>query len=226
MMVHLLMAPAACWILMATNSMRMAIFSGRHSKLALRSSGWHKVEPFLLCKRSFCCFWLPRRAAPSPFRPRWPPLVHSVLYLLGRPTLLILPLSATLTFSEHVLYPTPYAHVPQLFAASALSDQGDRRCHYVGAGLAGFYDSGQLRWPFQLLSPTLVIWFGRAMTSVRSRASAVAASRKRQSDSAERKGIRSTAHLFLSWANILRSRFKQKDNAGSRCSFLAPRGDP
>ena len=47
-------------------------------------------------------------------------LVHSV-YLLAA-DLVNTALSAILTFSDHVLYPT-YARVPQLFAATALSDQ-------------------------------------------------------------------------------------------------------
>src|SRR5262249_19538030 len=53
-------------------------------------------------------------------RPRWP-LWSIPLYLLAA-DLVNTALSATLTFSDHVLYPT-YAHVPRLFAGTALSDQ-------------------------------------------------------------------------------------------------------
>src|SRR5258707_15879722 len=115
-MAHLLMAPAVCWVLMSTTLCAWHIPAA--FELALRSSGWHMVE-----HGCFVCaallFWWPV-VRPFPYRPRWP-LWSITFYLLGA-DLVNTALSATLTFSDHVLYPT-YAHVPRLFVATALSDQ-------------------------------------------------------------------------------------------------------
>ncbi len=81
-----------------------------------------------------------------------------------------LPLSATLTFSDHVLYPT-YAHVPQLFAATALSDQATAGViMWVPGSLAFMIPAVALA--VRLLSPTSSL-VRPGMTLVRGRASAV-----------------------------------------------------
>src|SRR5882724_7032878 len=115
-MAHLLMAPAVCWILMTSTLCAWHIPAA--FELALRSSGWHKVEHGCFLGAALLFWWPVVR--PFPYRPRWP-LWSIPFYLLGA-DLVNTALSATLTFSDHVLYPT-YAHVPRLFAATALSDQ-------------------------------------------------------------------------------------------------------
>jgi len=115
-MAHLLTAPAACWILMTSTLCGWHIPAA--FELALRSSGWHKVEHVCFVSAALLFWWPVVR--PFPYRPRWP-LWSIPFYLLGA-DLVNTALSAILTFSDHVLYPT-YAHVPQLFAATALSDQ-------------------------------------------------------------------------------------------------------
>src|SRR5580698_9103141 len=113
---HILMAPAVSWVLMSTTLCAWHIPAA--FELALRSSGWHKVEHACFVSAALLFWWPVVR--PFPYRPRWP-LWSIPFYLLGA-DLVNTALSASLTFSDHVLYPT-YAHVPQLFAATALSDQ-------------------------------------------------------------------------------------------------------
>src|SRR5262249_55322493 len=64
-------------------------------------------------------FWWPV-VLPFPSRPIWPPWTRPI-YLLAADLLNTL-ISAILTFSEHVLYPT-YSAAPRLFGTSALTDQ-------------------------------------------------------------------------------------------------------
>jgi cytochrome c oxidase assembly factor CtaG/ferredoxin len=113
---RLLTTPAVSWILMTSTLCAWHIPAA--FELALRSSGWHKVEHVCFVSAALLFWWPVVR--PFPYRRRWP-LWSIPFYLLGA-DLVNTALSATLTFSDHVLYPT-YAHVPRLFAATALSDQ-------------------------------------------------------------------------------------------------------
>jgi cytochrome c oxidase assembly factor CtaG/ferredoxin len=113
---HLVMTPAVCWVLMSITLCAWHIPAA--FELALRSTGWHKVEHGCFVGAALL-FWWPV-VCPFPYRPRWP-LWHIPVYLLAA-DLVNTALSATLTFSDHVLYPT-YAHAPRLFGPTALSDQ-------------------------------------------------------------------------------------------------------
>ncbi len=87
-------------------------------ELALRSSSWHQVEHtcFLLAS---LIFWWPV-VQPWPSRAQWPRWAM-VPYLLVA-DLQNTVLSAILTFSDRVLYPS-YSAAPRLFGFSALEDQ-------------------------------------------------------------------------------------------------------
>jgi cytochrome c oxidase assembly factor CtaG/ferredoxin len=113
---HLLMAPSVCWALMTTTLFVWHIPAA--FELALRSAAWHKVEHVCFVIAALLFWWPVVR--PFPYRPRWP-LWCLPIYLLAA-DLVNTALSAILTFSDHVLYPT-YTRVPQLFGATALSDQ-------------------------------------------------------------------------------------------------------
>ena len=113
---HLLTAPTVCWILMTSTLCAWHIPAA--FELALRSASWHKVEHGCFLGAALLFWWPVVR--PFPYRPRWP-LWCLPLYLFAA-DLVNTALSATLTFSDHVLYPT-YAQVPRLFAPTALSDQ-------------------------------------------------------------------------------------------------------
>ena len=113
---QVLTTPVVCWVVMVATLCvwhTPALF-----ELTLRSPGWHKFEHICFLSAALLFWWPVVR--PFPYRPRWP-LWSIPLYLLAA-DLVNTALSATLTFSDHVLYPT-YAHVPQLFAGTALSDQ-------------------------------------------------------------------------------------------------------
>lgn len=86
--------------------------------LALRSPAWHKVEHACFFAASLLFWWPVVR--PFPSRPHLP-LWSVPVYLLAA-DLLNTALSAILTFSDHVLYPT-YLAAPRLFGTTALSDQ-------------------------------------------------------------------------------------------------------
>jgi polyferredoxin len=86
--------------------------------LALRSPVWHKAEHACFLGASLLFWWPVIR--PFPSRPHWP--LWSVPFYLFAADLLNTALSAILTFSDHVLYPT-YLAAPRLFGTSALSDQ-------------------------------------------------------------------------------------------------------
>jgi len=87
-------------------------------ELALRSSTWHQVEHACFFLTSII-FWWPV-VQPWPSRAQWPRWAM-VPYLLIA-DLENTALSAILTFSDRVLYPS-YAVVPRLFGLSALEDQ-------------------------------------------------------------------------------------------------------
>jgi cytochrome c oxidase assembly factor CtaG len=113
---RVLTAPVVCWGVMVATLCSWhipALF-----ELTLRSPDWHKFEHSCFLGAGLLFWWPVVR--PLPYRPRWP-LWSIPIYLLAA-DLVNTALSATLTFSDHVLYPT-YAQVPQLFAATALIDQ-------------------------------------------------------------------------------------------------------
>ena len=108
--------PVSCWTIMAITLCAWHVPAA--FDLALRSPAWHKVEHACFLGASLLFWWPVVR--PFPSRPQWP-LWSVPLYLLAI-DLLNTALSAILTFSEHVLYPT-YLAAPRLFGMTALSDQ-------------------------------------------------------------------------------------------------------
>jgi cytochrome c oxidase assembly factor CtaG len=108
--------PVVGWLAMAVTLLAWHVPAT--FELALRSPGWHKTEHACFFLAALL-FWWPV-VQPFPSRPLWP-LWTVPAYLLAADLLNTL-LSAILTLSEHVLYPT-YAAAPRLFGTSALSDQ-------------------------------------------------------------------------------------------------------
>lgn len=113
---HALTNPLSCWIVMAVTLTAWHVPAA--FDLALRSSGWHKVEHACFFGASILFWWPVVR--PFPSKPHWP-LWSVPVYLLAA-DLLNTALSAILTFSDHVLF-RPYAEAPRLFGTTALSDQ-------------------------------------------------------------------------------------------------------
>ena len=108
--------PSVCWVLMAVTLCAWHVPAA--FDLALRSSAWHKAEHACFLGASLLFWWPVIRPFPSrPHSPLW-----SVPFYLLAADLLNTALSAILTFSEHVLYPT-YLAAPRLFGTTALSDQ-------------------------------------------------------------------------------------------------------
>src|ERR1043166_2080623 len=108
--------PAVCWLVMAVTLCAWhvpAVFD-----LTLRSPAWHKAEHACFFGASLLFWWPVVR--PFPSRPHLP-LWSVPLYLLAA-DLLNTALSAILTFSDHVIYPT-YLAAPRLFGTTALADQ-------------------------------------------------------------------------------------------------------
>src|SRR5882724_6516373 len=108
--------PLSCWIVMALTLCAWHVPAA--FDLALRSPGWHKVEHACFLGASLLFWWPVVR--PFPSRPQWP-LWSVPVYLLAA-DLLNTALSAILTFSDHVLYPT-YLAAPRLFGTTVLGDQ-------------------------------------------------------------------------------------------------------
>ena len=108
--------PLNCWILMAVTLCAWHVPAA--FDLTLRSPAWHKLEHACFLG-AFLFFWWPV-VRPFPSRPQWP--LWAVPFYLLAADLLNTALSAILTFSEHVLYPT-YLSAPRLFGTTALSDQ-------------------------------------------------------------------------------------------------------
>src|ERR1043165_6858631 len=109
--------PAVFWVVMAVTLCAWhvpAVFD-----LTLRSPAWHKAEHACFFGASLLFWWPVVR--PFPSRPHLP-LWSVPLYLLAA-DLLNTALSAILTFSDHVIYPT-YLAAPRLFGTTALADQG------------------------------------------------------------------------------------------------------
>jgi cytochrome c oxidase assembly factor CtaG/polyferredoxin len=113
---YVLTHPAVCWVAMAVTLLAWHVPAAFEA--ALRSPGWHKAEHACFFVAALL-FWWPV-VLPFPSRPIWP-LWTRPIYLLAADLLNTL-LSAILTFSEHVLYPT-YAAAPRLFGTNALTDQ-------------------------------------------------------------------------------------------------------
>jgi cytochrome c oxidase assembly factor CtaG len=108
--------PMNCWIFMTVTLCAWhvpALFD-----LALRSPAWHKVEHACFFT-AWLFFWFPV-VRPFPSRPQWP--LWTVPFYLLAADLLNTALSAILTFSERVLYPT-YLAAPRLFGTTVLGDQ-------------------------------------------------------------------------------------------------------
>jgi ferredoxin len=108
--------PLTCWIIMAVTLCAWHVPAA--FDLALRSPGWHKAEHACFLGASLLFWWPVIR--PFPSHVKWP-LWSMPLYLLAG-DLLNTGLSAILTFSDRVLYPT-YLEAPRLFGTTALSDQ-------------------------------------------------------------------------------------------------------
>jgi cytochrome c oxidase assembly factor CtaG len=108
--------PSVCWFLMAVTLCGWHIPAA--FDLALRFPGWHKVEHACFLGASLLFWWPVVR--PFPSRPQ-APLWSVPLYLFAA-DVLNTAISAVLTFSEHVLYPT-YAAAPRLFGTTPLGDQ-------------------------------------------------------------------------------------------------------
>jgi cytochrome c oxidase assembly factor CtaG len=113
---HALTHPLNCWIVMAVTLFAWHVPAA--FDLALRSPAWHKLEHACFFGASLLFWWPVVR--PFPSRPHWP-LWSVPIYLLAA-DLLNTALSAILTFSEHMLYPS-YLEVPRLFGRTALADQ-------------------------------------------------------------------------------------------------------
>jgi cytochrome c oxidase assembly factor CtaG/ferredoxin len=113
---HLLTHPVFAWLVMNIAYLGWHVPSAY--ELALRSPGWHQVEHACFLVTSLL-FWFPViQPWPSVARgSRWAILP----YLVGA-DLVNTALSASLSFSGRVIYPT-YAAVPRVFGTSALGDQ-------------------------------------------------------------------------------------------------------
>src|SRR5882672_9471804 len=108
--------PLNCWLIMAVTLFVWHVPAA--FDLALRSPAWHKFEHACFLG-AWLLFWWPV-VRPFPSRPQWP--LWSVPFYLLAADLLNTALSAILTFSDHVLYPT-YLTAPRFFGTTALADQ-------------------------------------------------------------------------------------------------------
>ena len=108
--------PSICWLSLAL------VMLGWHVpvayELALRSPGWHEVEHACFLAASLL-FWWPV-IQPWPSRARWPQWSMPIYLLLA--DFVNSALSAFLTFSDRVLYPS-YVAVPRLWGIGAQTDQ-------------------------------------------------------------------------------------------------------
>src|SRR5882724_3012342 len=108
--------PLNCWLIMAVTLFVWHVPAT--FDLALRSPAWHKFEHACFLG-AWLLFWWPV-VRPFPSRPQWP--LWTVPFYLLAADLLNTTLSAILTFSDHVLYPT-YLAAPRLFGTTVLGDQ-------------------------------------------------------------------------------------------------------
>ena len=108
--------PVVCWIALAATTIVWhlpALY-----ELALHSEAWHDVQHACFFTAALLFWWPVVRVWPS--RDRWPRWA-AIPYLVGA-DLINTALSATLSFSNHVLYAT-YASVPRVTSLSPLDDQ-------------------------------------------------------------------------------------------------------
>lgn len=111
-----LMHPLACWIALALAIVVWHV--PRLYELGLHSERWHEVQHACFFTTSLMFWWPVIQVWPS--RAVWPQWM--LIPYLVTADLLNTGLSAVLSFSSHVLYPT-YASVPRLLGLSALDDQ-------------------------------------------------------------------------------------------------------
>lgn len=126
---NLLSHPVFTWLLM--NGLFLIWHIPVAYELALRSNSWHEIEHGCFFLGSLPFWWFVIR--PWPSRNRWSPWLIVPYLMLA--DIANTALSASLTFSGRVLYPT-YAHVPRIAGISALQDQ-------IAAG-AGMWVLGSL----------------------------------------------------------------------------------
>ena len=128
--------PVICWIVMAVTLCAWHVPAA--FDLALRSPGWHKVEHACFFGASLLFWWPVVR--PFPAIRSWP-LWSVPLYLLAA-DLLNTALSAILTFSDHVLYPTLLGRAPPFRNHRPKRPELRGRDH-VGARFAGLPGSSR-----------------------------------------------------------------------------------
>ena len=116
LLAHWLTHPAVAWL--AFVSATVAWHVPALYELALRSHFWHHVQHLCFLSTGIL-FWWPV-LQPWPSRARWPRWTM-ILYLLLA-DLMNTAVSATLIFSERILYPT-YLAGPRLWDISVLDDQ-------------------------------------------------------------------------------------------------------
>lgn len=102
-------------------------------ELALRSERWHDCEHGCFFFGSLAFWWFVLQ--PWPSRSSWPRWM--VLPYIFSSNIVNIGLSAFLTFSGYVVYPT-YASVPRLFGIGALDDQAAAGCEMWALGSLPF----------------------------------------------------------------------------------------
>ena len=109
--------PVVCWL--AAIIAMIAWHVPAAFELALRSNSWHEVEHATFLATSLMFWWPVIQPWPSPARvSRWAIPLYLLLAMIAGSTV-----SAYLTFSDRVLYPS-YTQAPRLFASlTALDDQ-------------------------------------------------------------------------------------------------------
>ena len=108
--------PMVCWSALATTTIVWHL--PRLYELGLHSEGWHEVQHAFFFTAALLFWWPVVRVWPS--RDRWPR--WTLIPYLVSADLINTALSATLSFSSHVLYVT-YESVPRVTALSPLDDQ-------------------------------------------------------------------------------------------------------
>ena len=108
--------PAVCW---STFALAFVVWHvPRYYELGLRSEPWHQLQHACFFSAALLFWWPVVHVWPSaPVWPRW----TMIPYLVAA-DLLNTALSAMLTFSSHVLYPS-YEHAPRLAGVLPLDDQ-------------------------------------------------------------------------------------------------------
>ncbi len=108
--------PVTGWLAMA--SATIIWHAPKFYELALRSPAWHRTEHACFFAAALLFWWPVIQVWPS--RPQWPRWTMFPYLLLA--DFVNTGLSAWLTFSSHVVYPS-YALAPRLFGVQALDDQ-------------------------------------------------------------------------------------------------------